>query len=715
MSRLFLLALLAAPSVLRAQAPNDLCSNALPLACGQALTGTTLNATSDAAPACGTAISAPGVWYTIIGNGQQITLSTCPDEEYDTKLNVYEGSCGALVCVGGNDDAAAGVYCSTVSFASQVGTAYLVLVQGYDGESGPFTLTATCQGLSNDVCAGALPITCGQTYSGTTANATSDAAPFCETGVTAPGVWHDFVGTGQQVIISTCPDEAYDTKLNVYTGSCNALSCLNGNDDAADGAFCSTVTFVAELGVTYHVLVQGYDGETGPFELSVQCLACGAPLNVSALATDVTATIGWTSTNTGSVFVIEYGPAGFVPGTGTTVIGTVGVDGPPVMLTGLDPATEYEVYALETCGGEESPWAGPVLFTTLTEPPAANAWCSGTLPITCGGEVFGNTASGMVASAPSCASANITSRGLWYSFVGNGDDATVSTCVNSTYDTKISVFTGGCGALSCAAGNDDGPNCPGNTSETTIQTTPGTTYLVLVHGYGAAEGEFALRLTCTPACTTVENDTCSNATPLTVQPTAGCESSTGTTACAFSSPEPNPPCDPYANIVDTWYSFNTGWSSDLQLIIEPGSASVVHAALYTACGAPEYIECWTEVNGPIDLVGLPQNTDLLVRVWNGGGAETGTFSICVEGSLNVRVTEPAPAVNRIWPVPADDALFIEGAPVQAPFLVVDAQGRTVLQGATSPARPASIAVGRLEAGTYLLLIDGFPAGRFVKR
>lgn len=715
MTRLLLLALLAAPSALSAQAPNDLCSNALPLACGQALNGTTLNATSDAGPTCGTAITAPGVWYAITGNGQQITVSTCPDEQYDTKLNVYTSGCGALVCVGGNDDAAAGVYCSTVSFASEPGITYLVLVQGYGGETGPFTITAACQGLTNDVCAGALPLTCGQTYSGTTADATADAAPFCETGVTAPGVWYDLVGTGQQVSISTCLDEQYDTKLNVYTGSCSALACLTGNDDAEDGVYCSTVTFLAEQGVTYHVLVQGYNGETGPFTLTVDCLSCGAPLNPTVLATDVAAFLNWTSTNTGAGYMIEYGPAGFAPGSGTLVMGAVGVDGPPVQLTGLAPATSYDAYVVEVCDGTESPWAGPVGFTTLNDPPAANATCAGALPLACGGEVFGNSATGLVAVAPTCASANITARGLWYAFTGNGDDATLSTCVNSTYDTKLSVFTGGCGALTCVAGNDDGPDCPGNTSAVTIQTTPGTPYLVLVHGYGAAEGEFALRLTCTPACTPVENDACADATALTVQPPGGCESSTGTTLCAFGTPAPNPPCDPYANIVDTWYAFNTGWSTDLQLIIEPGSASVVHAALYTACGAPEYIECWTEVSGPIDLVGLPQNTDLLVRLWNGGGAEAGTFSICVEGSFNVGVTEPAPTVNRIWPVPADDALFIEGARAQAIFLVVDAQGRTVLQGATGAAQPVSIAVGRLEAGTYLLLIDGLPAGRFVKR
>ncbi|MFZ1692561.1 MAG: fibronectin type III domain-containing protein [Flavobacteriales bacterium] len=712
MNRLFSLALLLIPVALRAQAPNDLCANATLIACGQALNGTTAQATADAAPTCGTTITAPGVWFRIVGNGQQITVSTCPDEQYDTKLNVYTGTCGALVCVGGNDDANGDVFCSTVSFVSEAGVDYLVLVQGYNGDTGPFTLTATCAGITADVCQGALPIACGNTYAGTTESATSDAAPFCETGITAPGVWYTLTGNGQQVSISTCPDEQYDTKLNVYSGSCTALVCVAGNDDAGDDGYCSTVVFFAEAGAQYFVLVQGYDGETGQFDLAVTCQSCGTPQNLNAIASDVEAVINWTSFNTNAGFIIEYGPVGFTQGTGTLVNGTSS-DGPPATISGLAPGTEYEAYVREACGNDESAWAGPVSFTTFTDPPATNANCSGALPLTCGGEVTGNTSEGLPAIAPTCASANVTSRGLWYTFTGNGDDATLSTCVNSAYDTKLSVFTGTCSALICAAGNDDGPGCTGNTSEVTFQTTSGTTYLVLVHGYGSDEGDFTLRLTCTPACTAVSNDDCAEASLIEVQSPGGCESSTGTTICAFGSVAPNPPCDPYANIVDAWYAFNTGWAVDLQLIIELGTAEFVNAALYTACGSLEYVECWTEAVGAIDLNGLPPNTDMLVRVWNGGGSEAGSFSICVEGNFNVGMNEAAQANGSLWPVPAQDELRFAAARSANSFTVLDAQGRLVLQGPVMGSS-GSISIARLERGAYMLLLDGRAFGRFIK-
>jgi hypothetical protein len=713
MTRIALSALLYLPATLFAQAPNDNCSSPIAIACGQALDGTTEGATADAAPTCGATVTAPGVWYSITGNGQQITLSTCPDEQYDTKLNVYTGSCGALVCVAGNDDANGDVFCSTVSFASESGTDYLVLVQGYDGDTGPFTLTASCEGITLDVCQGALPITCNQTYTGSTESATPDAAPFCETGITAPGVWYSFVGTGQQTVISTCPDEQFDTKLNVYSGPCDALICATGNDDAAEGVFCSTATFVADAGTTYYVLVQGYNGETGPYELTVNCLTCGAPLNALVTATDVSATVTWTSTNTSATYTVEYGLAGFALGSGTIMSGTVGIDGPPVELNGLAPATDYEVYVREQCGAELGPIVGPLAFTTLTEPPAANATCGGALPIACGGEVVGNTVSGLIASAPTCASANITARGLWYGFTGNGDDATLSTCLNSGYDTKISVFTGSCSELICVAGNDDGPNCAGNTSEVAFQTTAGTEYLVLVHGYGADEGDFVLRLLCSPACVPVENDACANASELTVQPPGGCENSTGTTVCAFGTTAPNPPCDPYANIVDAWYAFNTGWVSELQLIIEVGTDGIIHAALYEACAEPEYVECWNEIAAPIDLTGLAPNTDYLVRVWNGGGSEAGSFSICVEGNFNMNVEDRIATGERIWPVPAQGIVQFSNTGAPGRYRVLDAQGRMLLQGSANPGINV-IPIDGLDQGAYLLLIGEQPLGRFVK-
>jgi hypothetical protein len=95
---------------------------------------------------------------------------------------------------------------------------------------------------------------------------------------------------------------------------------------------------------------------------------------------------------------------------------------------------------------------------------------------------------------PACGGADLTGvnwAGVWYTFVGNGGDATLSTDNPSTnFDTEIMVYTGSCGAFTCVGGDDDGGS--GLTSRLTFTTTPGTTYLVFVDGNTGDKGTFVL-------------------------------------------------------------------------------------------------------------------------------------------------------------------------------------------------------------------------------
>lgn len=702
------------PIALSAQVPNDDPCSATTIVCGQLIDGTTVDALPDNAATCGTTLTAPGVWYVFAGTDQQVTITTCLASDFDTKLNVYSGPCDGLACVVGNDDACD--LASAVSFVAVSGTDYFILVQGYDGFVGTFTIDVMCTAPTADVCQGALPIACGETVTNTTVGANPDTAPDCFTDIDAPGIWYTFTGVDGEMTLTTCPNSSYDTKLNVYSGECSALVCVAGNDDTAQGVFCSTVAFASTAGTTYYVLVQGYDGETGDVELSLACATCAAPQNVNVLPTDVTAYIFWNSINSSAQYTIEYGPFGFTPGAGTILTGQTGVDGPPALISGLMANSNYALYIQEDCGGDPGFPVGPVAFTTQILAPAPNAQCSGALPIACDAPATGNTADGIYLPMPTCGPANVSTKGLWYGFTGTGEDVTLSTCSGATnFDTKISVFTGLCDQLICVAGSDDAPNCPANRSAVVFPTTVGTAYLVLVHGYDQDQGDFELAMTCSPACAAGANDHCNGATLLAPQPTGGCEASTGTTVCAFAPAFPNPPCDPWGNIVDVWYGFNTGWTASLTLILEAVSAGQINAALYNACDQLTYIACWTEVAAPIDLVGLPANTDLLLRIWNGGSTDAGTFTVCVEGDFNVGAEE-LPVVEQplLWPVPASDVLTVQAPVGTRTLTVADLHGRTVLMQPTNGAQRTLLPVEGLSPGAYLVRGDGGLVGRFVK-
>ena len=131
---------------------NDRCAAALPLTCGVRVQGTTegSTATGDPTTFCGVAVNQGGVFYTLRGTGGDITVSTCGTAtNYDSKMFVYTGVCGGpYTCVGGNDDAGCGE-ASAVTFPSVAGASYLVMVSGYDTETGTFGLLATCAPLSS--------------------------------------------------------------------------------------------------------------------------------------------------------------------------------------------------------------------------------------------------------------------------------------------------------------------------------------------------------------------------------------------------------------------------------------------------------------------------------------------------------------------------------------------------------------------------------------
>lgn len=95
-------------------------------------------------------------------------------------------------------------------------------------------------------------------------------------------------------------------------------------------------------------------------------IACDQVTNVTIIETTTNSVeLTWNAPVGYSDFVIEYGPAGFTPGSGTTVAA------PPTTITGLDDNTEYDFYVSSDCGGGSfSQPVGPITTTTLPTCPA---------------------------------------------------------------------------------------------------------------------------------------------------------------------------------------------------------------------------------------------------------------------------------------------------------------------------------------------------------
>tara|TARA_R100000306_G_scaffold6274_8_gene8761 strand:+ start:360 stop:3668 length:3309 start_codon:yes stop_codon:yes gene_type:complete len=257
---------------------NDICEGALPIACGETITGSTDGATPDSgAPECsGVSITAPGVWYSFTDDSGLVTdytVSLC-DSDYDTKLSVYSGDCGTLVCEAGNDDA-----CGTTGLQSEVafqgdgdGTTYYILVHGFGGATGNYSLNVDCLPVPppNDMIANSIdvdeigvpytdpdvPMPAATTEGGNPTGCNIDGAN---------GVWYNFtpVGDGEAtasivspagtsvVTFFEAPDEsASETDLTLVAQGTN--QCLPGTS--------STITTTA--GQTYYVFVVNTGGRT---------------------------------------------------------------------------------------------------------------------------------------------------------------------------------------------------------------------------------------------------------------------------------------------------------------------------------------------------------------------------------------------------------------------------------------------------------------------
>jgi hypothetical protein len=123
-------------------------------------------------------------------------------------------------------------------------------------------------------------------------------------------------------------------------------------------------------------------GEIEDYLITIQappaCASSGPLSNTGLTATS--ASFSWTlGCATGTNYDFEYGPAGFTPGTGTLLTNqtaTIADGSGSYTLTGLTPATSYDVYFRVNCGSSVSLWS-PVV-NIFTGPSSTNTqyWLS---------------------------------------------------------------------------------------------------------------------------------------------------------------------------------------------------------------------------------------------------------------------------------------------------------------------------------------------------
>ena len=391
--------------------------------------------------------------------------------------------------------------------------------------------TANAQLMVNDLCANALPITCGQTVTGNTYNSTIDVAPACGLNFPRFGVWYVFSGTGQSVTLSTCNTTTnYDSQIGVYSGSCGALVCVAGNDNSpcSAGGRKSTVTFATVSGTNYYIWVTGAVSARGNFALTATCtgsvgincatapeLTCGTPttatMSGSGAGWNVSA-CGWSTpgqemvyrftapmtgvytlqvmSGTGGYVDYFYKPAdGSCDATGWTCIDDI--FSPTTRTMSLTAGDYYFLLDAEGTSSRTHTWQ--INCPTAPPPPSDNDACSAATLMTCGQTMTGTTATATLDGPSTDCSGGSVAPDRWYRVVGTGQSITASLCGGTSYDSKIAIYTGSCGSLVALVCNDD--FC-GLQSQVTWSSTSGVTYYIRVHGFFGGTGSYSLNVSC---------------------------------------------------------------------------------------------------------------------------------------------------------------------------------------------------------------------------
>ena len=276
----------------------------------------------------------------------------------------------------------------------------------------------------------------------------------------------------------------------------------------------------------------------------------------------------------------------------------------------------------------------PALFygaVLLAQP--ANDACANAVALTCGGGAVSGTTVNSV-SEPALPGACASLFGVWYTFTGDGNIATISSTAGSGFDHEIDIFSGSCGTLTNIVCRDRAEAA--GTETAAIPTVNGTVYYVYVAHYlpsSTATGTFTISWT---TCTVpVAGDECATALPLTVNSGLACTSTTsGTTAGATQS---RLGCAGGTADDDVWYSFTATSSFHIVEITTSSNDMVIDA--FSACGTPISGTCGDEPE-IIFLDYLTLGNTYYIRVYTYSSTSTGTFTLCVK-------TPPPPPSNDI--------------------------------------------------------------------
>lgn len=600
---------------------QEQCDGAIPIECGESILGSTINGIPQNwfnGVICDYVIpESPGHWFSAIGDGQQLTFSTCnPGTGFNTQLFVFQSSagCDGLDCLAESAGTCGGLAWGTeISINSEVGVEYYVLLTGYSGVEGLYEMSLNCLGCSvletGQTCEDANVLTSAESFVSSICCAPPDSENPCSpNSTTSYGYWHCiYVDSCDNLTFELVNLTSSSLGMTVYsTGfgaefcdEMTAVACCGPVEGTCAGDFSAITTL--EKNQWVYIYVYTTDPENcGDYLLNVTCeyLGCTDP------------------------YACNFNPY----------------------------ATTFY---LEDCD-------------YISCSPPFNDIIQNAHALTCG-ELMEGTTGNSSANAPifELGCSPIPGPGVWYSFTGTGEWHTLSTCGSAT-DTQVNIYTSDdnspTGVLSCAVdsytglplsdlGYDLSSNCDffnQNDVLMEFQTEPDVNYFIYVSVEDPGEwGPHHILLECVPFMLGCMND-------------VACNYSVAATVDDFTCEYFSCACAPEAEmsspiLVAMHDDFGDGWNGGEYIISQDGtvlasgsldSAQVIPISDWTGPIYGEDYLCLEAGCYDIEVTGGSFGGEISWEIFNAagtelvsGGAPTVT-SFCIELEGTFGCTDP---------------------------------------------------------------------------
>ncbi len=407
-----------------------------------------------------------------------------------------------------------------------------------------FSFNTLADAPANDLCEGAIELTCGTMLTNVDATtATNSDYPAECLALPSAGVWYTFEGTGDLIDI-VVSNMTKTLEIHFFSGTCGDLTCISFHSNPLKVDDYQTTD-----GTIYYFTVQTFFAssiDVGTFDLSLTCTPppsapendlCGGAVEISCgdALTDIDGSEATNDDNqtvsppcgaTGAGMWYTFETSGnlidIVLANQTKSIGVSLFEGTCGDLTCVAAESSDSVIDFQT--KPETTYYAYITspFTSTTEDIGTfdlslvchvapeNDLCVDAIELTCGDtltDVDGDKATNVGAQTQCHAS---FSTGVWYAYEGNGDLMTVTLTPASGVDFRLGIFTGSCGDLNCLVDYRQGA-AGAVESFPNLMTYEGTTYYIYVgHASNLPTpiGIFDISVTCETPDPITNDDAC---------------------------------------------------------------------------------------------------------------------------------------------------------------------------------------------------------------